>query len=106
MVRGQLARLISFFSLSRSWEQIKVIGLDDDDDDDDDDGRLFMFLFVFQDRVSLYILSCPRTQYVDQASLKHRSVAGLCYFVGSSFSHPLFPLFHTLSSKRERERDP
>jgi hypothetical protein len=36
-------------------------------------GFLFVCLFVFQDRVSLYSSGCPGTQFVDQAGLELRN---------------------------------
>jgi hypothetical protein len=57
---------------------------------------LFCFLFVFQDRVSLYIPGCPGTHSVDQADLKLRNspasasqVLGLkaCTTTAQPFSH-------------------
>jgi hypothetical protein len=34
----------------------------------------FVFVVVFQDRVSLYIPGCPGTHFVDQAGLKLRNM--------------------------------
>jgi hypothetical protein len=34
---------------------------------------VFLFCFVFRDRVSLYTPGCPRTHFVDQADLELRN---------------------------------
>jgi hypothetical protein len=35
---------------------------------------LFVFVFVFRDRVSLYSPGCPGTHFVEQAGLKLRNL--------------------------------
>jgi hypothetical protein len=42
---------------------------------------LFCFVFVFQDRVSLYSPGCPGTHFVDQAGLELRNLPASAFQV-------------------------
>jgi hypothetical protein len=61
---------------------------------------LFVCLFVFRDRVSLYSPSCPGTHFVDQAGLELRNLpASTCQVLGLKVCTTTAQLFSVLNTQ-------